>query len=65
MATVNVFGARVVLRVVREVDSRRVVHVQSGGLLRWHVKLVEERPEVDGLFGRLRGGHDLCFAGGE
>eukprot|EP00965_Chrysotila_dentata_P062841 2081860-Pleurochrysis_carterae.AAC.2 len=45
MATVNVLRARVVLRVVRQVDSRRVVHVQSSGLFRRYIELVEERPE--------------------
>eukprot|EP00965_Chrysotila_dentata_P190315 6173798-Pleurochrysis_carterae.AAC.2 len=65
MAPVNVLSTRVVFWVVREVDGRRVVHVQSGGLLGIDAELANKSPEVDGLLCGLRGRHDFRFAGGQ
>eukprot|EP00965_Chrysotila_dentata_P052127 1729981-Pleurochrysis_carterae.AAC.1 len=62
MSAVNVFGACVVLRVVREVDGGHIVHAQGRGLRGRKAELSEEGPQVDRLFGCFRGSHDLGFA---
>eukprot|EP00965_Chrysotila_dentata_P135516 4480169-Pleurochrysis_carterae.AAC.1 len=65
MASVDVLGPRMVLGVVREVDSRFVVQVQGGGVTAGFAELVEEGTKVGGFLSRFGGRDYLRFARGE
>eukprot|EP00965_Chrysotila_dentata_P255471 6212234-Pleurochrysis_carterae.AAC.2 len=62
MAAVDVLGARVVLRVVRQVDGCLVVDMDRRGNRLSFTELGEEGAQVSGLRCGLGGGHDLCLA---
>eukprot|EP00965_Chrysotila_dentata_P189514 6173351-Pleurochrysis_carterae.AAC.3 len=53
---VDVFGALVVLRVLRQVEGALVVHGERHRVLLRQSQLAEEGTQVYGLFGRLGGG---------
>ena len=62
VATMDVLGTRVMLRVVRQVDGRLVVEMQRGRVARVFAELFEERSEIRGLFCSLGGCDDFCLA---
>eukprot|EP00965_Chrysotila_dentata_P090534 2987414-Pleurochrysis_carterae.AAC.1 len=58
----NVFGSRVVLRVVGQVDRRFVVEVQDSRAGIAVAEFVEQGTKVSGFFCRLRGSDNFCLA---
>eukprot|EP00965_Chrysotila_dentata_P156591 5174237-Pleurochrysis_carterae.AAC.9 len=62
MPTVNVFGTRMVFGVVGQIDGRHVVHGKRRRRNVADTQLLEQRPEVHGLLGRLGCSDDFCFA---
>eukprot|EP00965_Chrysotila_dentata_P000384 13306-Pleurochrysis_carterae.AAC.1 len=62
MATVDVLGALMVLRVVGQVDCGFVVHGERSGRVARIPEVCEESSKVDGLLGGLAGRNDLGLA---
>eukprot|EP00965_Chrysotila_dentata_P210158 6185738-Pleurochrysis_carterae.AAC.1 len=65
MSTVNMFGALMMLWVVRQVNRGLVVHQQGCGLTLREPQLLEKRTQVNGYFGGLGCSDNLSFAGGQ
>ena len=53
VTTVNVFGLRVMLRVVREIDGRHVIQPQRWGLGHVETKFTKKSGEIDGFLSRF------------
>eukprot|EP00965_Chrysotila_dentata_P084022 2773657-Pleurochrysis_carterae.AAC.1 len=62
MSAVNVFGSRVVLRVVCQFDRRLVVEVQGGRAGVSVAEFVEQGAKVSSLLCRLGGSDNFCLA---
>eukprot|EP00965_Chrysotila_dentata_P053122 1762573-Pleurochrysis_carterae.AAC.1 len=61
MASIDMLGALMVLRIVSEIDGRLVVQRQAGRRIGRQPQIVEQRSQVHCLFCRFGGGNNLRF----
>eukprot|EP00965_Chrysotila_dentata_P089294 2948641-Pleurochrysis_carterae.AAC.1 len=62
VSAIDMFGALVVLWIVRQVNRRLVVHGQGLRLVGLQAEVGEQRSQIYCLFRRLGGGDNFCLA---